>query len=66
MNYADSILISVVVRRRKTLDPVRVQYLRRYVVHFYPEVSSSDSWKHMVVSKINDALRRPFDATKVQ
>ena len=53
-------------KKKNPLDLVRVQYLRRYVVHFYPEVSSSESWKHMVVSKINDALRRPFDATKVQ
>lgn len=53
-------------KKKNPLDLVRVQYLRRYVVHFYPEVSSSESWKHMVVSNINDALRRPFDATKVQ
>lgn len=52
------------IKKKNPLDPVRVQYLGRYVVHFYPEVSSSESLKHIVVPKINDSLRRPFDATK--
>ncbi|VDI25481.1 Hypothetical predicted protein, partial [Mytilus galloprovincialis] len=45
---------------KNPLDTVRLQYLHQYVSHFFPEVTQQQAWKLMVVTKINEALRRPI------
>ena len=45
---------------KNPLDPVGLQYLQKYVMHFYPDVKPTQAWKAMVVVKINEALRRPM------
>ncbi|CAG2256100.1 unnamed protein product [Mytilus edulis] len=49
---------------KNPLDQVRVQFLMQYVCHFYPEVKQPQAWKLMVVTKINQALRRPVKQQK--
>ncbi|VDI58525.1 Hypothetical predicted protein [Mytilus galloprovincialis] len=49
---------------KNPLDQVRIQFLMQYVCHFYPEVKQPQAWKLMVVTKINQALRRPVKQQK--
>ncbi|VDI74212.1 Hypothetical predicted protein [Mytilus galloprovincialis] len=44
---------------KNPLDQVRIQFLMQYVCHFYSEVKQPQAWKLMVVTKVNQAPRRP-------
>ena len=44
---------------KNQLDPSRIQPLKEYATHLFPEVTQPQAWKLMVIPKINDALRRP-------
>ncbi|KAK3093361.1 hypothetical protein FSP39_014551 [Pinctada imbricata] len=49
---------------KKSLDGVRLGYIRKYVCHHYPEVKETKAWKMMVVTHINERLRRPNEKKK--
>lgn len=64
MDYADSILISVVVPGRKTLDPVRENMLRTFIRRF-PHQNPGSIWScprlmtlfaaHLMLRKFNES-----------
>ena len=51
---------------KNQLDPSRIQPLKEYVTHFFPEVIQPQAWKLMVIPKISDALQRPKPLQKTQ
>ncbi|KAK3104907.1 hypothetical protein FSP39_012965 [Pinctada imbricata] len=50
-----------VCNRKKPLELQRREVIRTYVCYFYPECRPMDTWNAMVVTKINEGLRRPTE-----
>lgn len=50
--------------KKRPLDDQRKSAIRRYVIAFYPDVSSDNAYTMQVVTKINECLRRPIQ-TKI-
>jgi len=46
---------------KNQLDPSRIQPLKEYVTHFFPDVTQPQAWKLMVIPKINDASTEDTD-----
>jgi hypothetical protein len=48
--------------KKRPLDDQRKSAIRRYVIAFYPDVSSDNAYTMQVVTKINECLRRPIQS----
>ena len=46
--------------KKRPLDDQRKSAIRRYVIAFYPDVNSDNTYTMQVVTKINECLRRPI------
>jgi len=52
------------IREKMALDEIRKEYLLRYVLYFNPDLNNTILWKTVIVTSINECLRRPVRPKK--